>query len=78
MEHVSVLSHGLTFSPSCDFDLYKTILDVNRFARNITVRKHFHNLDDEVCDDLSSPTDNSTVERTISFDNTNNLHTEHN
>lgn len=40
-EHFSLLSHGLSFSPSVNFDLLRMILDINKFARNITIRKHF-------------------------------------
>lgn len=46
---ISLLSKGLTFSPATHFDLFRTILDIIKFVRNVTVRRHFHNsLDNEV------------------------------
>lgn len=46
-----ILSHDqvtvLSFSPTRNFDLYSTILDINRLARNITVCKHFCTIDSE-------------------------------
>lgn len=41
---LNVLSKGLNFCPTKNFNLYNTILDVNRFARSLTLRKHFCNL----------------------------------
>lgn len=41
---ISVLSRGLTFAPTVHFDLYNTILDVNKYARNITVHRYFLNV----------------------------------
>lgn len=38
---ISLLSKGLHFSPTTNFDLFRTIMDVNRFARTLTLRKHF-------------------------------------
>lgn len=40
-QQISLLSRGLSFSPACNFNLFDTIVDVNRFARQLTVRKHF-------------------------------------
>ncbi|XP_044147185.1 uncharacterized protein LOC122935485 [Bufo gargarizans] len=40
-QQITVLQKGLSFSPTHHFNLYRTILDVNRFARNLTLRKHF-------------------------------------
>lgn len=34
-------SKGLYFSPTYHFNLYKTILDVNKFVRDFTVNRHF-------------------------------------
>lgn len=55
---MSLLSRGLSFAPATHFDLFGTILDVNRFTRNITIKKHFlHNCDDSMVDDgLASDT----------------------
>ncbi|XP_053545365.1 uncharacterized protein LOC128636363 [Bombina bombina] len=36
-----ILKHGLGFVPSRDFDLFQTILDVNRLVRDLTLRKYF-------------------------------------
>lgn len=41
---IKVLSKGLNFCPTNKFNLYNTILDVNKFSRNLTLRKHFCNL----------------------------------
>lgn len=40
IEQVEVLEKGLNFSPDSDFDLFHTILDVNWFARLLTVKRH--------------------------------------
>lgn len=40
-QQISLLSRGLTFAPTVHFDLYRTIFDVNRFVRNVTVKKQF-------------------------------------
>lgn len=48
-----MLSKGLTFAPTCDFDVYKTILDVNKFASDITIRKHFSSISAE--EELQNP-----------------------
>lgn len=34
------MSRGLSFSPSVHFDLFRTILDINKFGQNIAIRKH--------------------------------------
>ncbi|OCT83472.1 hypothetical protein XELAEV_18026014mg [Xenopus laevis] len=36
-----VLSHGLSFAPTHHFNLFNTLLDVNRFVRKLTLRRHF-------------------------------------
>lgn len=38
---LSLLSWGIAFSPTCHFDVFSTIPDVNHFVRNILLRKHF-------------------------------------
>lgn len=40
-EEINLLSKGLNFSPNRHFDLFHTILDVNRFSRLLTLKKHF-------------------------------------
>lgn len=40
-EQFEVLEKGLHFSPYSGFDLFRTMLDINRFARLLTVKKHF-------------------------------------
>lgn len=40
-DQINVLARGLNYSPTKDFNLYNTLLDVNRFIRNLTFRKHF-------------------------------------
>lgn len=41
---ISVLSLGLSFSPTYNFDLIQTVVDVNRFVRQLTIKKHFWDL----------------------------------
>lgn len=49
-EHLALLTHGLTFSPMTHFDHFKTILDINKFVRDITIRKHFEHIpEDSIC-----------------------------
>lgn len=43
----SLLSRGLTFAPTTHFNLFNTILDVNKFARNVNVRGKFSAMDEE-------------------------------
>ncbi|OCT99728.1 hypothetical protein XELAEV_18005509mg [Xenopus laevis] len=38
---VSVLSKGLSFAPTHHFSLFNTLLDVNKFVRKLTLRRHF-------------------------------------
>lgn len=45
---MSLLSHGLSFSPTTHFDLLNAILDVNRYARSITIRNHFLKMNENV------------------------------
>lgn len=41
-EDITLLSMGLNFSPKRHFNLFDTILDVNKFVRAMTLRKHYH------------------------------------
>lgn len=36
-----MLAKGLSFAPTHNLDLYRTLLDVNRLAQNLTLRNHF-------------------------------------
>lgn len=38
----------MNFSPTFRFNLFDTILDINKFARSIAVRKHFANASEDV------------------------------
>lgn len=38
---LSILEKGLSFVPNRHFDLFETIVDINKFIRNLTVRKYF-------------------------------------
>lgn len=38
---ISLLSKGLSFAPQSHFDIFSTLLDVNRFIRNVVLRKTF-------------------------------------
>lgn len=40
-QETALLSRGLNFCPSRHFDLLGTLLDLNKFARSLTLRKHF-------------------------------------
>lgn len=35
------LEKGLSFSPTQSFDVFETILDLNRFVRNVTLKRNF-------------------------------------
>lgn len=59
-----MLSKGLHFCPCRHFDLFDTILDVNRFVRNLTLRKHYRTVDS---------TDNSNGNFLESSDDRSNL-----
>lgn len=48
-EQTNVLSRGLSFAPTYHFDLYQTIINVNRFVRSLVVKKHFLNENQNVC-----------------------------
>lgn len=41
------MEKGLSFSPTHHFDLYRTLLDINRLAHNITLKNHFQETPDE-------------------------------
>lgn len=57
---LSVLSKGLSFVPSTHFCLFSTILDINRFVRNIMLRKHFKDIpsysESAVCHNVQNET----------------------
>lgn len=36
-----LLSKGLSFVPSVNFDIFNNILDVNKFTRSLTIKRHF-------------------------------------
>lgn len=40
-DQITLFSQGLSFALVFHFDLYRTILDVNGFAKNIIVHRHF-------------------------------------
>lgn len=40
-EQVEVLSLGLNFVPTQDFDIFTTVKDINKCIRSLTVKKHF-------------------------------------
>lgn len=46
-EEFNLLAKGLNFCPSRHFNLFETILDVNKFSRTLTLRKHFFNCSSE-------------------------------
>lgn len=58
---MSLLAKGLTFSPTNDFNVFGTILDVNKFARTLTLRNHFFNKV-KLNDNVSSLCTSNTVE----------------
>lgn len=35
------MAKGLSFVPTVHFDLFNTIIDINKFARTLTVKRHF-------------------------------------
>ncbi|XP_053561383.1 pinopsin-like [Bombina bombina] len=43
-----LLSKGLNFVPSTHFNLFETILDVNRFVRKITLKKDFFGMNEQM------------------------------
>ncbi|KAM8945703.1 myocardin [Pelodytes ibericus] len=54
-DHVNVLSLGLSFSPTNHFNLFSTLVDVNRFVRKITLKKHFFDTIEATLEQVSSP-----------------------
>lgn len=44
---LSLLSMGLNFCPQRHFNLFNTIVDTNRFIRNVTIKRHYCTLDDK-------------------------------
>lgn len=60
-EHeIFLLSKGLNFCPIRHFSLFDTILDMNKFVRNLTVKKHYFAAKDINCSDLSTLTNIDT------------------
>ncbi|OCT93164.1 hypothetical protein XELAEV_18016229mg [Xenopus laevis] len=66
---LDLLEKGLSFCPIKRFDLFDTIVDVNRFVRNILIKKHFYK--DNKPDQLPQTTDISPPpkERFSTIDN---------
>lgn len=60
-QQVSLLSYGLSFSPARHFNLFDTIVDVNRFVRHLTVRKHFLGINPDMDPQEVSPVPTSEV-----------------
>lgn len=56
---VSLLSKGLNFCPSNQFDLFGTILDVNKLARTLTLQKHYFTEHEEA--PLPLPSDSTST-----------------
>lgn len=56
----TVLSKRLSFPPTCRFNLYNTILDVNKFARDITILKHSDTLETMAQDQPATQMENVT------------------
>ncbi|XP_073521193.1 uncharacterized protein [Phyllobates terribilis] len=46
-EDLSLLSRGLSFSPSAGFDEFTAVKDLHMFARSLLFKRHFHN--DNTC-----------------------------
>lgn len=40
IDQLKILNKGLSFSLDSHFDLFQTILDVNKFSRLLTVKRH--------------------------------------
>lgn len=40
-DETNLLSRGLNFCPNRHFDLFGTLLDVNKFSRSLTLKKHY-------------------------------------
>lgn len=38
---ITLQSRGLSFAPTNNFDVYRTLLDVNRLAKHLTLKSHF-------------------------------------
>lgn len=57
---LQILSKGPSFVPSANFDLFQTLLDINKFTRLLTVKRHF--LDGDLIDNVNVGND---VDNTI-------------
>lgn len=59
----SLLSEGLNFCPNRHFNFIDTILVVNTFVKNLTIKKHYYAANDDLVADLctSNDMDNSTT-----------------
>lgn len=44
-EKTSLLSKGLDFCPERHFNISETILDINKFIRNVALKKHYYHHD---------------------------------
>lgn len=55
------MSLGLTFAPTCHFNLFGTIIDVNKFIRHLIVKKYFLNTSVSTHDVLDSTALDDTV-----------------
>ncbi|CAJ0966832.1 unnamed protein product [Ranitomeya imitator] len=60
---MDILSKGLTFSPTNEFDMYRTLLDVNKFVRNLTLKCHFfkEKSDQDAIQNLTTQSDQTTL-----------------
>ena len=64
----ALLSRGLNFCPTTHFNLFGTILDVNKFSRSLTLKKHFFTPTSEVTvASPGSPTTGESVSLPILF-----------
>lgn len=67
---VSLLSKGLNFCPSHHFDLFSTILDVNKLASTLTLQKHYFSEEKNVSSSSSdiTPSGESTFSPLLFLD----------
>lgn len=64
---LSLLSKGLHFCPSEHFDIFGTLLDINKFIRNLTLRKHYFTSDTDVQDCVESDVLHNDISDVFSF-----------
>lgn len=64
-----MLSKRLNFCPQRHFNLFDTILDVNRFVRNLTIKGHYYSADtlDASMQSVSASVNTVTVSDDFSF-----------